>query len=82
MKPLMLLGAIIGFLGGILLGMGNQSDWSSILWRSTLGALVLGVLLRWWGQRWVQCLREVQHERWVALMAQRKDAKNSQANKV
>lgn len=81
MKLLMLLGAMVGFLAGVLLGMGNQCDWATILWRSTLGALVLGVLLRWWGQRWILCLRQAQHERWVALMAQRKDACNLPATK-
>jgi hypothetical protein len=78
----MLLGAIIGFLAGVLLGMGGQNDWSAILWRSTLGALVVGVLLRWWGQRWVQCLREAQHERLAELMAQRKEAKNAPTKRV
>lgn len=81
MKPLMLLGAIVGFLGGGLLGMGNQNEWSTILWRAALGSLVLGVLLRWWGQRWVQCLREAQQERLMALMAQRQEARNSTAKK-
>jgi len=81
MKPLLLIGALMGFLTGIVLGLVNQSDWPSILWRSALAALVFGMLLRWWGQRWTQCLRAAQQERFEALMAQRKENKNTQANK-
>jgi hypothetical protein len=82
MKPLMLIGAILGFLLGVVLGMRGQGDWSSILWRSMLGALLLGLLMRWWGQRWLHCLREAQQQRLAALVAERKEARNSPAKKV
>ena len=81
MKPLMLLGALIGFLSGIVLGLVRHGDWSDVLWRSMLAALVLGLLLRWWGRRWVQCVREAQQERLAALMAQPKDTQPSSTKK-
>ncbi len=73
LKPLLLLGALAGFLMGVLLGLVNQSDWPSILWRSTAAALAIAVLMRWWGQRWTDCLRAAQQERFIALMAQRQE---------
>ncbi len=82
MKPLLLLGALIGFLTGIVLGLLNQSGWPSILWRSTLAALAVGVLFRWWGKCWTQNLRVAQRERHAALMAQRKESKNNPAKKI
>lgn len=81
MKPLLLLGAVIGFLTGIILGLLNQSSWPSILWRSALAALAIGVLFRWWGRCWSQNLRSSQQERFAALMAQRKESKNNPAKK-
>jgi hypothetical protein len=81
MKPLLLLGAVIGFLTGIVLGLLNQSSWPSILWRSALAALAIGVLFRWWGRCWSQSLRTSQQERFAALMAQRKESKNNPAKK-
>jgi hypothetical protein len=81
MKPLLLLGALIGFLTGIGLGLLNQSAWPSILWRSAFVALVAGVLFRWWGRCWTQSLRVAQQERFATLMAQRKENQNHPAKK-
>lgn len=75
LKPLLVLGALTGFLAGVLLGLANRSDWPSILWRSSSASLVLAVLLRWWGQRWTECLRLAQQERLAELMAQRQERK-------
>lgn len=72
----------MGFLTGIVLGLVNQSTWPSILWRSALAALVFGVLLRWWGHCWTQCLRTAQQERLAVLMAERKESKNTPKNKT
>jgi hypothetical protein len=81
MKLLLLIGALVGFLTGVVLGLANQSGWPMILWRSAFASLAFGILLRWWGQRWVQCLRTAQQERFAALMAQRKDSKNPSTSK-
>jgi hypothetical protein len=82
LKSLLLLGAIIGFLTGIALGLLNQSGWPSILWRSAAAALVVGILFRWWGRCWTQCLRSAQQERFAALMAQRKEKQSKAATKT
>ena len=79
MKPLLLLGALLGFLTGAILGLLNHSGWPAILWRSTLAAHAVGVLFRWWGRCWTQNLRLAQQERFAALMAQRKESKNNPA---
>jgi len=73
LRPLLLVGALTGFLTGIVLGLLHQSDWPVMLWRSAAAALVLGVLLRWWGQRWTECLRLAQQERFAALLIERQE---------
>jgi len=72
---------LVGFLTGTILGLLNQSGWPSILWRSTLAALAVGVLFRWWGRCWTQSLRVAQQERFTALLAQRKETKQAAAKK-
>lgn len=81
MRPLLLLGALVGFLNGAILGLLSQSSWPSILWRSTLAALAVGLLFRWWGRCWTQNLRVAQQERFAALLAQRKESKQAAAKK-
>lgn len=71
MRSLLLFGAVSGLSTGVILGLLNHSDWPSILWRSMLAALALGVLLRWWGQRWAECLRAAQQERFAKMVEQR-----------
>lgn len=77
MRSLLLFGAVSGLATGVLMGLLNRSDWSSILWRSMLAAVALGVLLRWWGQRWTECLRAAQHERFAKLLEQQKEPEGS-----
>lgn len=60
----------------------NQSDWQSILWRSSLASLGFSVLLRWWGRRWSECLRLAQQERYAAMLAQRKERKESKNSRA
>lgn len=81
LKPLLVLGAFLGFLSGVLLGLLNHSDWPAILWRASAAALVLGVLLRWWGRCWADCLRVAQQERFAVLMAQRQEQKEKEKEK-
>jgi hypothetical protein len=51
MKSLMILGGLLGFGTSVSFGLLQQSDWPSILWRSTVAAYGAGWLLRWWGRR-------------------------------
>jgi hypothetical protein len=63
MRLLMLLGGFIGFLIGILMGAAQGSDWAGVLWRSSVAALLAGVVLRWWGKVWTRSLVQAQRER-------------------
>jgi hypothetical protein len=69
MKKLMITGALAGFAIGILSGLANQSDWSSIVWRASVSAAVAGFLMRWWGQVWMNGLQEAYHEKMAAAEA-------------
>ncbi len=82
LKPLLLLGAFLGFFLGVLLGLANQSDWPSILWRSSAAALGFGVLFRWWGRCWTAGLRVAQQERYAALLAQRQEQMEQKEQKT
>lgn len=80
MKSLMILGGLLGFGIGVSLGLLQQSDWSSILWRSAAAAYGAGWLMRWWGGIWLRGLKEVGEERLAAararaLEAERKSSK-------
>ena len=63
MRLLMLLGGFIGFLIGVLMGAAQGSAWPGVLWRSSVAALLAGVVLRWWGKVWARSLQEAQRER-------------------
>jgi hypothetical protein len=82
MRPLLLIGALTGFTTGIVLGLLNRTDWPGMLWRSSFAALAIAVLLRWWGQRWTECLRLAQQERYNTALAQRRQREESQTPPV
>lgn len=82
MKLLMIIGAMIGFLTGVTLGLVHQAEWPAILWRASLAALAVGVLMRWWGRAWLRGLRQANYERAVALAAQRKETKTAATKKL
>ncbi|GDY23908.1 hypothetical protein LBMAG56_52550 [Verrucomicrobiota bacterium] len=44
------------------LGVANDGEWGTMLWRATAAAFVCGLMLRWWGRLWLKCLVEVQQE--------------------
>ena len=58
MKPLMILGAIVGFLIGAGFGVAGNSPWPAALWRASAAALVAAILARWWSRVWMQSLRD------------------------
>ena len=58
MKALMMLGAIVGFLIGVGLGLATGCSWSTTLWRACAAALGMGVLARWWGGIWLSNLKD------------------------
>jgi len=69
MKMLMLIGAILGFALGIALGLVAQAEWPSMLWRASVGAAVVGLLMRWWGRIWVRGLQDALEQQRVAQTA-------------
>ena len=56
----------MGFLIGLLFGLAQHSEWPTVVWRSSVAALLAGLLLRWWGRVWTQSLCGVQRERLAA----------------
>jgi len=58
MKPLMIFGALIGFLIGCSSALTGLSSWPTALWRASAAALVAAVLTRWWTRVWLQGLQE------------------------
>ncbi len=63
MKKLMILGALIGFSSGLLLGTLQGASWPDALWRASVVCLVSSYLFRWWGRMWLQALRQAQEQR-------------------
>ena len=63
MKLLTILGALIGFSVGVSIGVARGNEWSGIFWRATLSAVASGLLLRWWGNLWIQCLAASNRDR-------------------
>ncbi len=58
MKALMILGAIVGFMIGVGLGLATNCSWSTTLWRACAAALWTGFLTRWWGGIWLNSLKD------------------------
>jgi hypothetical protein len=81
MKLLMVLGAIIGFLTGALLGLAGQGDWASVFWRASVAALAAGVMMRWWGRLWLRSWKAELDERLAATETQRQESKTTLAIK-
>jgi hypothetical protein len=69
MKKLMITGALAGFGIGVVSGLANQLNWSSIMWRASVSAAVAGFVLRWWGQVWINGLQQAYDERMAAAEA-------------
>lgn len=77
MKSLMILGGLLGFGIGVSIGLLQHSDWPAILWRSAVVAYGTGWLMRWWGQVWLQGLKEVGEERLAAARARATEAERT-----
>jgi hypothetical protein len=58
MKSFMILWAIIAFLLGVGLSLENNCQWSTAFWRGCAAALVAAFLGRWWGNVWLDSLRD------------------------
>ena len=63
MKAIMILGAIVGFLMGMGLGIAADSPWPTTLWHACAAAFVAGLLGRWWSRVLFNGLQEAIEER-------------------
>ena len=63
MKKLMILGALIGFASGVIIGLAKGSPWPDVLWRSSVVCFIASYLFRWWGRVWLRSLHQAQIER-------------------
>lgn len=73
MKALMVIGAIAGFLIGLLSGLAGETAWPLVFWRACVAALVLAVLMRWWASIWFGSLRQAVEQQLAA--ARKKETK-------
>jgi len=62
MKSLMILGAITGFILGIVSSISGDCTGSTILWHAGVTALVGGVLARWCGSLWLTGLADAMEQ--------------------
>lgn len=63
MKPLMILGSLVGFVIGAGFSLAGNCPWSTVLWRACVGALLVGMLARWWGRVWLEGLQSAVENR-------------------
>ena len=63
MKPLMILGSLVGFLIGGGFSLAGSCPWPTVLWRACVGALLLGMLARWWARIWMEGLQNANENR-------------------
>ena len=63
MKKFMITGGLLGFLIGLISAWAQQADWPALIWRAAVGAVVVGLLMRWWGGLWARSLEEIYRQR-------------------
>jgi hypothetical protein len=63
MKPLMILGSLVGFVIGAGFSLAGNCPWPIVLWRACVGALLAGMLARWWSGIWLAGLQSASESR-------------------
>ena len=58
MKKMMIMGGMLGFAIGAVTGIVKEISWPALFLRSCVTALIAGLLFRWWGQVWLNGLRD------------------------
>ena len=81
MKLIMVFNSVIGFGIGMAFSWAQGSSWPAVLWRSSMAALIAGILLRWWGRLWLKCLQQSYLERQNALKKQAASNSSNPSNK-
>lgn len=82
MKILMIIGALAGFLIGLVVGLAGSNPWPTIFWHASVAALTLGLLMRWWGRVWQYNLRQAIEHYLAALQAQRQENQPASTKKL
>lgn len=82
MKLLLILGALIGFLTGIIFGLAGRSGWPAVFWHASAAALVSGLMMRWWGRVWLRNWKVSLEARLAEIERQRLQPKSPSASKV
>lgn len=75
MKPLMILGSLVGFVTGAGFSLTGNCPWSTVLWRACLAALLMGLLARWWGGIWIEGLHSANEQRRQARLTPNTETK-------
>ncbi|MGC8744138.1 MAG: hypothetical protein ACP5T0_09705 [Verrucomicrobiia bacterium] len=60
MKLMLMIGGLIGFGTGVMLGLAQSGSWQDIIWKSAVAAYIAGILMKWWGKIWVKCIKEAE----------------------
>ncbi len=55
---MLMLGGLLGFGIGILFGLARSGSWQDVIWKSALCAYIAGKLMKWWGNVWINCIKE------------------------
>lgn len=55
---MLMLGGFIGFGTGVILGVVQSGSWQDLIWKSAIAAYLGGLLMRWWGNLWVKCIKD------------------------
>ena len=63
MKSYMILGSFVGFLIGAGFSLADGCSWPTALWRASVAALFVALLVRWWCRVWFLGLREAMDQR-------------------
>lgn len=66
----MILWTIVGFLIGIGFSLEDNCPWSTAFWRGCIAALATAVIARWWGDVWLDGLRDSIRQRQLQKAAQ------------
>jgi len=60
MKLMLMIGGLIGFGTGVMLGLAQSGSWQDIIWKSAVAAYIAGFLMKWWGKIWAKCIKEAE----------------------
>lgn len=58
MKKMMMMGGLMGFSIGVVLGLVKGVTWPELFLRACVATLLSGLLVRWWARLWITSLKE------------------------